>query len=100
MRAAASFSSFSRRPVMTTFAPSATNRLAVASPIPLLPPVMTATLPSSFFDMTGSPWRKDDRGQKQEGKEQVGIGPVGPQRPPGALPRAMGSQAVGLKTHH
>src|SRR4051794_22689827 len=39
---------------MTTRAPSAANRLAVARPIPLLPPVMTATLPSSFFDMTVS----------------------------------------------
>src|ERR1700733_10300480 len=49
MKAAASFSSFSRRPVITTCAPSSTKRLAVANPIPLLPPVMTATLPSSFF---------------------------------------------------
>src|ERR1700730_7888404 len=49
MKAAASFSSFSRRPVITTCAPSSTKRLAVAKPIPLLPPVMTATLPSSFF---------------------------------------------------
>src|ERR1700692_1980378 len=49
MEAAASFSSFSRRPVITTWAPSSTKRLAVANPIPLLPPVMTATLPSSFF---------------------------------------------------
>src|SRR3984885_11925159 len=45
----ASFSSFSRRPVITTCAPSSTKRLAVAKPIPLLAPVMTATLPSSFF---------------------------------------------------
>src|SRR5580704_14973825 len=49
MKAAASFSSFSRRPVITTCAPSSTKRLAVAKPIPLLPPVMTATLPSSVF---------------------------------------------------
>src|SRR5450756_1278493 len=49
MKAVASFSSFSRRPVITTCAPSSTKRLAVAKPIPLLPPVMTATLPSSFF---------------------------------------------------
>src|SRR4051794_9014326 len=49
MKAVASFSSFSRRPVITTCAPSSTKRLAVASPIPLLPPVMTAILPSSFF---------------------------------------------------
>src|SRR6201999_4530491 len=49
MKAAASFSSFSRRPVITTCAPSSTKRLAVANPIPLLPPVMTATLPASFF---------------------------------------------------
>ena len=37
-----------RRPVMKTYAPSATNRFAVASPMPLLPPVTSATLPSSF----------------------------------------------------
>src|ERR1700731_4191321 len=49
MKAAASFNSFSRRPVITTCAPSSTKRLAVARPIPLLPPVMTATLPSSVF---------------------------------------------------
>src|SRR5262249_24309564 len=40
-----------RRPGMKTWAPSATNRRAVARPMPLLPPVMTATLPSNFFDM-------------------------------------------------
>src|SRR6202035_5029574 len=34
---------------MTTYAPSATNRCAVARPIPLLPPVMTATFPSSLL---------------------------------------------------
>jgi hypothetical protein len=35
---------------MKTYAPSSeTNRCAVARPMPLLPPVMTATLPSSFF---------------------------------------------------
>ena len=36
-----------RRPAMTTFAPSATNISAVRSPMPLVAPVMTATLPSS-----------------------------------------------------
>src|SRR6202022_164238 len=36
-----------RRPAMTIFAPSATNISAVRSPIPLVAPVMTATLPSS-----------------------------------------------------
>src|SRR6476661_9148716 len=49
IKAAASFNSLSRRPVITTCAPSSTKRLAVARPIPLLPPVMTATLPSSVF---------------------------------------------------
>jgi len=34
-----------RRPVMKTRAPSATNRLAVAKPMPLLPPVIRAVLP-------------------------------------------------------
>src|SRR5579871_4437658 len=36
------------RPVTKTNAPSATKRLAVARPMPLLPPVTSATLPSSF----------------------------------------------------
>src|ERR1700736_4939670 len=47
---AASSSSW-RRPVMNTNAPSAAKRWAVASPIPLLPPVTTAVLPSSFLLM-------------------------------------------------
>src|ERR1700735_1750713 len=37
-----------RRQVRKTYAPSATNRFAVARPMPLFPPVTTATLPSSF----------------------------------------------------
>src|SRR6202161_3218234 len=48
MKAAASFSSFSRPPVITTWAPSSTKRLAVAKPIPLLPPVITAIFPANF----------------------------------------------------
>src|SRR5215471_8687009 len=36
-----------RRPAMTTLAPCSTNKLAVCAPMPLVPPVMTATLPSS-----------------------------------------------------
>src|SRR5882724_6678617 len=48
MKAAASLSSFSRRPVITTCAPSSTKRLAVARPIPLLPPVITAIFPANF----------------------------------------------------
>ena len=36
------------RPAMNTWAPSSTNRFAAANPIPLLPPVTTATFPSSF----------------------------------------------------
>src|SRR6267154_2100806 len=42
-------SSFWRRPVMKTCAPSLTKSFAVANPIPSVPPVMTATLPSSFL---------------------------------------------------
>src|SRR6266851_8595071 len=45
----ASSSSFWRRPVMKTYAPSLTKSFAVANPIPSVPPVMTATLPSSFL---------------------------------------------------
>src|SRR6476620_10089466 len=33
---------------MKTYAPSFTNRFAVARPMPLLPPVMSAILPSSL----------------------------------------------------
>src|SRR6266850_1652287 len=42
-------SSFWRRPVMKTYAPSLTKSFAVANPIPSVPPVMTATLPSSLL---------------------------------------------------
>src|SRR6266571_4482205 len=35
------------RPVTTTVAPCATNSLAIAKPIPVVPPVTTATFPSS-----------------------------------------------------
>src|SRR2546427_1104741 len=45
----ASSSSFWRRPVMKTYAPSLTKSFAVANPIPSVPPVTTATLPSSFL---------------------------------------------------
>src|SRR5882672_4259702 len=45
----ASSSSFWRRPVMKTWAPSLTKSCAVANPIPSVPPVMTAVLPSSFL---------------------------------------------------
>src|ERR1700722_1307380 len=44
----ASSSASCRRPEMKTCAPSSTNSLAPASAIPLVPPVITATLPSSF----------------------------------------------------
>ena len=43
--ATAALSSFSRLPVMYTYAPSLTNCSAVANLIPLLPPVMTAIFP-------------------------------------------------------
>src|SRR5271169_2473934 len=39
---------------MNTKAPSSANRLAAASPMPALPPVTTATLPSNFPVMTFS----------------------------------------------
>jgi hypothetical protein len=44
------------RPTMATLAPSATNRFAVANPMPLLPPVMSAALFWScmrFLDSSG-----------------------------------------------
>src|ERR1700756_5159117 len=43
-----------RRPEMKTWAPSSTNNLAPASAIPLDPPVITTTLPSSFPTITPS----------------------------------------------
>src|SRR6201998_4748084 len=43
-----------RRPEMKTWAPSSTNNLAPASAIPLDPPVITATLPSSLPTTTPS----------------------------------------------
>src|ERR1700733_8109225 len=48
MLLAAEANSFSRRPVMKTYAPSATKRFAVARPIPLVPPVTSAIFPSSL----------------------------------------------------
>src|SRR5882724_611969 len=45
----ASSSSFWRRPVTKTYAPSLTKSFPVANPIPSVPPVMTAVLPSSFL---------------------------------------------------
>src|SRR5580704_19477245 len=47
---------------MKTYAPSDTNRCAVARPMPLLPPVMTATFPSNLlmiyllFDFLSAAW--------------------------------------------
>jgi hypothetical protein len=51
MSCAASSSASRCRPKMNTCAPSLTNRSALASPMPLSPPVMTATLPPNL-DMT------------------------------------------------
>jgi hypothetical protein len=45
---------FGLRPVIATRAPSPTNNRAVANPMPLLPPVIKATLLSSF--MSDSPY--------------------------------------------
>src|SRR6266513_2594796 len=41
--------SFSRRPVRTTFAPARANAIAVALPIPEVPPVTSATLPENVL---------------------------------------------------
>src|SRR2546423_653929 len=48
----ASSSASGRRPVMKTCAPSSTKSLAPASAMPVDPPVITATLPSSFPTIT------------------------------------------------
>jgi hypothetical protein len=39
---------------MKTYAPSSTNRWAVASPMPLFPPVVTAVLPRNLLMMRSS----------------------------------------------
>src|SRR5271154_7310098 len=52
--AVASSSVFWLRPLMATRAPSSCNRFAVARPMPLLPPVITATFPSSRFILKNS----------------------------------------------
>src|SRR5579864_3960662 len=44
----AALNSASRRPVMKTYAPSATKRVAAASPMPLVPPVIKPIFPSSL----------------------------------------------------
>src|SRR5258708_38615686 len=44
----ASSSSFWRRPVMKTWAPSLTKSFAAAKPIPEVPPVITATFPCNL----------------------------------------------------
>src|SRR6266853_5956626 len=51
----ASSSSFWRLPVTKTYAPSLTKSFAVANPIPSVPPVTTAILPSSFLVICLSP---------------------------------------------
>jgi hypothetical protein len=45
---------------ITSFAPSAARRRAVASPNPLLAPVMTTTLPVMFSDMLVAPAKDED----------------------------------------
>src|SRR5882762_5913530 len=49
--ATAASSSGWRRPVIKTRAPSVAKRLAVARPMPVVPPVMTAIFPSSLRTM-------------------------------------------------
>jgi hypothetical protein len=44
-----SSSSFWRRPVIKTYAPSSANNFAVANPIPSVPPVMRAILSLSLL---------------------------------------------------
>ena len=47
----------SLRPVMATLAPSRMNAFAVASPMPLLPPVTTATLSLNLWPIATSPMK-------------------------------------------
>src|SRR3989454_5226859 len=72
----AAASSGSRRHVMKTYAPSFTNCFAVARPMPLLPPVTSAILPSSF-PMCGAISPQGSRGYQssQSGGRQRGLPP-------------------------
>src|SRR5262245_52096845 len=60
----AAVNSRSRRPVMKTYAPSLTNSCAVARPIPLFPPVISATFlracPQVFLLSSGSLFAPQD----------------------------------------
>src|ERR1700734_261945 len=88
-------SSFCRRPVIKTSAPSLTNSFAVASPIPSVPPVMTAVLPSSFlviaFLLSALGLRCDPHGfVKQIHHEEL---EDGDKERPSAFPKIMPIQA-------
>jgi len=60
----AASSSSCRRPVMNTSAPSSTKRFAAANPMPVLPPVTTATFPLSF-PMIHLPFARRDKARLQ-----------------------------------
>src|ERR1700677_5290043 len=70
---------------MATMAPSAARRLAIAAPIPLEPPVTSATLPSSFFDIavplsiSRERWRERCYTQKAEQQRQILSPPRNPE---------------------
>src|SRR5258706_12527796 len=85
MEAAAVSSSRCRRPVMYTWAPSLASCLAVARPMPELPPVTRATLPSSFPGMVFLPCRcvyTGHTGQPGDTLACPGQQPLGSPTPP------------------
>src|ERR1700716_2750064 len=61
MLLAASSSAPRPRAMIATSAPEAANRVAIASPMPLLPPVMTAVRPARLISIPSSRWRPEGR---------------------------------------
>src|SRR5260370_1270211 len=98
----AAASSPSRRPVMKTCAPSLANRFAVASPMPLLPPVTSAIFPSSL--PICSPYQVrlsgPDAGIQRLPHRRVPVDyrPRQPKRPP-TLPNHSCCDTAGLGRH-
>src|SRR5262245_48400804 len=58
------------RPVTTTEAPSRAKAFATARPIPLLPPVTTATFPTKRFERASGPAATPARAAASPGREE------------------------------
>src|ERR1700680_2891734 len=80
----ASSSSFWRRPVMKMYAPSLTKSLAEAKPIPVVPPVTTATLPRNLPMILTPAHDRDGRNLVVVALQAENPPPAHCQRPPSA----------------